>query len=298
LLKPETAAVVPMLLALEPGYRSRIAAIALLYDRTRGHGLINATTPISGGDIRSKRDIDIIPGEDIGGYSGAGGIPCGDEVSAGATAALCADRSKENDALKRVLQDVLGGQAEDFLRDIDAQIAEIDPLGQLGNQISASDAASRIFGFAALLFGRTSQPYEKRLPALLRALNGLQNTDTFELGTETAKEYFNAAQDLADSGGFHYVVFGHTHLAKQVPLGNGRFYLNSGTWADVLRFPVEILKSQADALPALQAFAAQIKAGDFRAWTLFRPTYVRLDIGSDGKVAKAELMTFEEAGVQ
>ena len=149
--------------------------------------------------------------------------------------------------------------------------------------------------FAALLFGRTSQPFEKRLPALLRAMRGLQDTDTFELGTESAKEYLNAAQMLADRGGFRYVVFGHTHQAKRVSLGEGRLYFNAGTWADVLRFPNEILKSEADALPALQTFVAQMKAGDFSAWTLFRPTYVHLEVGDDGKVSKAELLTFSEA---
>jgi hypothetical protein len=62
-----------------------------------------------------------------------------------------------------------------------------------------------------------------------------------------------------------------------------------------LRFPNEILKSDADALPALQTFVAQMKAGDFSAWTLFRPTYVHLEVGDDSKVSKAELLTYLEA---
>jgi UDP-2,3-diacylglucosamine pyrophosphatase LpxH len=295
LLKPETAAVVPMLLALEPGFRSRLATIALLYKRTRSHGLANAVTPKFGGDIRSERDMSVIPGEDIRSDTGTGADGFGEEISANGSAALRTVRSEENAALKETLQAALGSEAEEFLRDLDAEIAEADPLGQLGGEVTASDTVSRIYGFAALLFGRTSQPFEKRLPALLRAMRGLQDTDTFDLGTESATEYLNAAQMLADRGGFRYVVFGHTHQAKRVALGDGRFYLNSGTWADVLRFPNEILKSEAEALPALQAFVAQMKAGDFSAWTLFRPTCVHLEVGDDRKVSNAELLTFSEA---
>ncbi len=297
LLKPETAAVVPMLLALEPGFRSRLATIALLYKRTRSHGLSNPVTPKFGGDIRSEQDMGIIPGEDMGSRTGAAEDSFGEEISAAGNVTANTARSEQNAALKETLQAALGNQAEQFLRDLDAEIAEADPLGQLGGEITASDTVSRIYGFAALLFGRTSQPFEKRMPALLMAMRGLQDSDTFDLGTESAKEYLNAAQMLSDRGGFRYVVFGHTHQAKQVSLGGGRFYLNTGTWADVLRFPNEILKSEADALPALQTFVAQMKAGDFSAWTLFRPTYVHFEVGDDGKVSKAELLKFSEAAM-
>jgi hypothetical protein len=41
-------------------------------------------------------------------------------------------------------------------------------------------------------------------------------------------------------------------------------------------------------------FVAQMKAGDFSAWTLFRPTYVHIEVGDDGKVSNAELLTHSE----
>ena len=187
LLKPETAAVVPMLLALEPGFRSRLATIALLYKRTRSHGLANAVTPKFGGDIRSEQDIGVIPGEDIGSRTGAGEDGFGEEISSDGSAPLHTARSEQNAALKETLQAALGSEAEEFLRDLDAEVAEADPLGQLGGEVTASDTASRIYGFAALLFGRTSQPFEKRLPALLKAMRGLQDTDTFALSVPSSK---------------------------------------------------------------------------------------------------------------
>jgi UDP-2,3-diacylglucosamine pyrophosphatase LpxH len=293
LLKPETAAVVPMLLALEPGYRSNLATIALLYKRTRSHGLVNAITPKHGGDIRAERVVRVIPGGDMGGETGTGTTGFGKELSADRSAPARAIRSEQDEALKETLQAVLGSQAEDFLRDLDVEIAKADPLAELGKPIAAGDTVDRILGFAALVLGRASQPYQKRLPALLKAMRGIQDTDTFDLSTESATEYLDAARELVGRG-FRYVVFGHTHQAKHVSLGKGLCYLNSGTWADVLRFPNEILKSEADALPALNAFVAKMKDGDFSEWILFRPTYVRLQIGDDGMVSKAELLTYSE----
>ena len=202
-------------------------------------------------------------------------------------------RAKETEALEGALRTALNDEAEEFLLDIDAQMTEINPSGAIGGEVSAFDTASRVYGLAALLFGRTSQPYQRRLPALLKALRGLQSLDTFAYDREAAKEYLNAAHDLVDRGGFRFVVFGHTHLAKHVPLGNGRFYFNCGTWADILRFPIEILQTRINALPALDAFVAKMKAGNFSDWTYFRPTCVRLDVGSDDKVANAKLMEFE-----
>jgi hypothetical protein len=125
--------------------------------------------------------------------------------------------------------------------------------------------------------------------ALLRAIRGLQTEESFDPGVETLKEYLEAARVLA-KGDLRYVVFGHTHQAKKIEFEPGRWYLNSGTWADVLRFPIEMLTlSEAEALVQLRSFVDEMQKGDFSRWTVFRPTYVRLDVGDDNKVAKAEL---------
>jgi UDP-2,3-diacylglucosamine pyrophosphatase LpxH len=86
LLKPETSAVLPILLALEPCYRSRLAKLALLYKRTLRHGLANADTPKFGGDIRSEQDVRRIPGGDLAGGGGRAEDGFGGEISAGRSA--------------------------------------------------------------------------------------------------------------------------------------------------------------------------------------------------------------------
>jgi UDP-2,3-diacylglucosamine pyrophosphatase LpxH len=291
LLKPETSAVAPILLALEPGYRSLVASIALLYKQTRSHGLAGPITPKYGGDIREERDVRRIPGSDMAPEGGTGMRAFGGDMAAGPPAAPTSNRGDKEKALKEILREALGDAGESFLHELDAQVAEASPLRQRGGQI-ADGTVSRLLGFASLLFGHTSQSYEKRIPALLKAMRGIQDTKTFDVGTETAAEYLNAARELANRG-FRYVIFGHTHQAKRVDVGDNHLYLNSGTWADVLRFPAEILDSKADALPALQAFVENMKAGDFSAWTLFYPSYIRLDLEGN-KVVNGDLFTFAE----
>ena len=87
---------------------------------------------------------------------------------------------------------------------LDAEITEANPLARRAGEI-ASGTISRILGFASLVFGRRSESYEKRIPALLKAMRGLQDTRTFDVGTETALEYVKAAKELASRGGFRHV---------------------------------------------------------------------------------------------
>jgi hypothetical protein len=130
------------------------------------------------------------------------------------------------------------------------------------------------------------------------AMRALQNDRSFDESVETASEYRDAAAELTH-GRFDYVIFGHTHQAKDVDLGGGARYLNSGTWADVLAFPDEIVRGeQSVALAKLREFVAAMQRGDFSQWTIFRPTYVRLDVDADDRVQAAELCHYAAQPVQ
>ena len=93
--------------------------------------------------------------------------------------------------------------------------------------------------------------------------------------------------------GYRYVIFGHTHLAKKVAIENDAFYLNSGTWADVMQFPKEILTSS-EGLDKLKQFYELLSVGNFSSWILFRPTYIRLDLNASERVVQAELLKYEK----
>lgn len=278
LLKPEQEAVVPLLLALEPGYRRYLGTVARLAYRTRRHGLEGPALPAWGGDIRSESE----------GPSAIGG----EMLAVEEPTTTAGDSEDKEEPLHAVLRKVLGQQTEAFLAEIapePSEAAELEPAGQV---IAARDYVDRALGIARLLVSHDSGPIERRLPALLKALRALQDEDTFEIDVETAAEYRKAAQEIAQHG-IRYVIFGHTHKPKRVALERGAHYLNSGTWADVLTFPREIVSgSESVALSHLRQFVQWIAQSDFSRWTLFHPTYVRLDLDHSGTVVRADLCEY------
>jgi len=132
--------------------------------------------------------------------------------------------------------------------------------------------------FASLLLGDRDETWDRRLHDLFDALRAFQGTNSFDRSVETKTVYLNEARDLA-YGSVRHVVFGHTHLAKQVPLQGGGFYFNCGTWADMLELPREILDPtrRFGPLAELEQLARDLTANDFSRYELFRPTYVRIE---------------------
>ncbi len=273
LLKPETGAVIPMLLALEPGYRSRLLQAVKLKAQAREHRLAEAAMPRIGSDISAA-------GGDMG------GVAIGEDISSGGMGG-----GSSHDALREELKAVMGEEADAFLRDIEAAAGP-----QIGSDISTAETISETFGLVRLLLGGKSDDVERRLGPLLKALRALRDDHSFDRGTESDKDTWESAKALA-ANGIRHVIFGHTHMAKKIPLAGGGFYLNSGTWADVMEFPKEIVSgTDAEALPKVREFVAHISKSDFTPWTLFRPTYVRVDIGPDGSAAAAELCDYVVGG--
>jgi UDP-2,3-diacylglucosamine pyrophosphatase LpxH len=153
-------------------------------------------------------------------------------------------------------------------------------------------SAGQVLGLLKLVAAKATAELDARLPDLLRALRGLQADRSTDPAVETKAPYLEAARQLA-RGGFRYVVFGHTHLAKRVDLGLGATYLNTGTWADLIFFPRDLVEgSDADVLPRLRAFCEDLRDRRFGAWITRKPTYVRLDVGDDGRVAAATLAEY------
>jgi UDP-2,3-diacylglucosamine pyrophosphatase LpxH len=265
LLKPETGAALPILMALEPGYRSVLTRVAELSLRARQHRLESASLPSFAGDISAtSRDT----------------FTFAEDISAPAAAAP--------DALDMVVRATLKEQTDLVLRIPAAAAGESSFAGD----ISARDVIDRTWGLARMLLSTDRSPLESRLPALLAAVRCLQNDRSFARDEECFPEYLDAAKDLAGRG-FDYVVFGHTHLARDVAIPGGARYLNSGTWADLIRFPAEILAgSTQQALEGLRAFVEDMGAGRLHAWTAFVPTYVKLTLGADGAVRDVALKDY------
>lgn len=275
LLKPEQETVIPLLLALEPGYRHYIAQAALLAREARRHRPEAPARPVWGGEIRAEPERRPVTfGGDL----------------AGAPDAAVAGRTDREAALEWVLDRVLGSSTREFLEETRAEGTPAPAVP--GSEIAARTWVDRTCGLAQLLLSRDDARIQRRLPTLLKALRALQGDDPFRIDVETAREYLDAATVLA-RGSFQCVVFGHTHIARQVPLGDGHYYLNTGTWADTLRFPREILAPpDENALARLRVFVERMKAGDFTDWTLFHPTYVRLNFDTRGRLLLAKLCEY------
>jgi UDP-2,3-diacylglucosamine pyrophosphatase LpxH len=277
LLKPETELVLPILLALEPGFRALLADVLPLRVAARGHRLASAAMPMSEGDISMALD----------GAASAGDLPF-------AFLADADDKAPNHlDALSSTVRSVLGDEADNFFAALDFESSSVGVARVPGEDIaSAWPRVNRALGLTRLLVSKNTDAVERRLPALLRAIRVIQNDRTFDPSVETLGEYEDAARELS-SGGFRWVLFGHTHLARSVDLGNGARYLNSGTWADLMRFPAEILAgSEADGIASLHAFVSDLRNGHLRSWVTSRPTFVRLDVDESGRAASAELCDF------
>jgi len=272
LLKPETGAALPVLLALEPGTRKLLANLALMVKQAHAHRLSGAAMPGFGGDIHAEGDASEFFGQDIGSFD--------DDMGNGAM------HSPGDDALASILHEAMGDAADEFL-------AEFREPVSIGEDISTAEFFDRTLGLASLLLARNDDDVERRLPNLLKALRSVQGDKSFDRSVEAAREYLDAARELT-RGGFRCVVFGHTHLPKRVVLEDDALYINTGTWADVMRFPMEILTGpDQDALPKLREFVRDLGAKKLNRWIGCGATYARLDLDASDRLLQAELLDFE-----
>ncbi len=103
---------------------------------------------------------------------------------------------------------------------------------------------------------------------------------------------YRAAQELAKLGRYRYIVMGHTHLARDLPLPTGGRYLNSGTWADLMRVPDEVFSPMPGiAEAALRQLVSDLSDRRYQGLIMQRPTYVRLELVDD-KVVSASVETY------
>jgi len=122
-----------------------------------------------------------------------------------------------------------------------------------------------------------------------------ENAEVPKSGVVSAGRYFCGVQ----------VIFGHTHLAKQVALPGGT-YINTGTWADVLPFPATILDADGGAktpassaadhaaqLDRLKAFVGDMATARLAPYLRFVPTFALVELDQNGTVLSAALRVFE-----
>jgi UDP-2,3-diacylglucosamine pyrophosphatase LpxH len=274
LLKPETNAVIPLLLALEPDRRPELEEIIEVIRVARNlseHSLETPTLPHVPGDMGNL----LTPPD-------------------------------EEFTLDGILRQTLGTDAPLF---VDA--ATPDTTGDMGLRQRLADAyrwvATRSVQFAemarsasALYKLRGAAEGEDRYKKIHAALRRLNRSDrTFDPGFEEPA-YFKAARDTARTGGFDVIVYGHTHLPKKVGLDEGmrgeKVYFNTGTWCDVMQLPDAFTRDFADARSEVEEFVEAVRRNDFGRYVRRYLSFVEVEVRPDGSVGDADLYSYCGAG--
>jgi UDP-2,3-diacylglucosamine pyrophosphatase LpxH len=284
LLKPESEAVIGLLLALDPSQTDRLEELAANLAKMP----LTASGPPANPAYRQR----VAGGASDAGVRQArvagGVVPAGD-TEAEAIAAIFARTVPPGDAAK--------AQAA-----IELVLSEGAAIG-LARVASKTDHIKAAFSLVRLAFSPGGEgALAKRLPLLRQSIKSLRGDQTFDESVETGKRYLSAARQLAAgiprpgatvASGFRFIVFGHTHHWKKVDLeAEGATYLNTGTWAKLMKFPADLVSDDdAVARPALEAFVESIRTGTFK--TEFVPTYARIDVRGDGVVDSADVHAYE-----
>lgn len=261
LLKPETGSVIPTLLALEPECREELLGVARALAPAARHGLGEGGQPSFAGDISSR----------------AFGFP------------QQGRQGLDGDALDDLLRDRLGAGGAAAFREL-SQVEQ-----GFSGDISYREQVDRVLGLARLLNPLGSKDRDSRLRPLLDALRSLWSDQSFSREVETDPAYLEGAQALVGAGA-RLVVFGHTHLPKDLMLEGGGRYINTGTWAERIRLPSGVHDpDERRAIEVLRSFLADLAEGRLAGHVSFEPTFARLDLAlEDGRlrVAEATLRTW------
>jgi len=171
------------------------------------------------------------------------------------------------------------------------ELAGIEDQANIAAFKKAKDLWDRLTKAATEAAKKAARELESQL--LLKAFRAFADIhrQTFDVNREDA-EYLTPAQAAAERG-FKVVIFGHTHLVKRVGLNKeGAVYLNTGTWADLMKVPEAILSGdKTKAKQQLVGFLKDLEGGNLRDWRCQVPTFARVDMES-GKPVSADVYVF------
>ena len=302
LLKPEDNSMIPLLLALEPKRRKHLKEILNASPVIRNyvrHGLRTPVVPKDSGDLEARRQAEreITLGEILRQTLGEDAKYFGDvdkEEGAG-DMSIGRDPAYEDDISDVARRDAGGIEGEDMSIRSKARAAKkavsgaFDWFGTRFKQFKErATSASHALGLFVSADNPEQQPLQ--LYAALKHLN--RNDRSFDIEFEHAN-YFDAAAETAARGDFDVVVYGHTHLPKKKPLstpGPGpasaldhpRWYLNTGTWCDVIRLPDAVTGDYQHAEQALKEFAAALRRNDYGKYVRRYLSFVEMVVDPSG----------------
>jgi UDP-2,3-diacylglucosamine pyrophosphatase LpxH len=99
--------------------------------------------------------------------------------------------------------------------------------------------------------------------------------------------YGRAAERLRRSTGAQVVVMGHTHQARHIGPPELAEYINTGTWADLVRVPNDVLAASDAGLVALEGWLRDLSRD--RNVRVLQPSWAELRVEPSGEVTSARL---------
>ena len=193
---------------------------------------------------------------------------------------------------------VAAGVEEDLPADIRRAFhRELDEVERLQRNVSAGDTSGMIqkifFGREhdglKAMFARGETIPTARLKKLQAALRGVLDDDkTFEEGLPDGNCHA-AARKMVEAGVAKVVVMGHTHLARDTQLPGGGRYLNTGTWADLIRLDKALLADRDDAREALAGWLQKLAEDRLDGIRDHLPRYADIEVDDAGHVRSARL---------
>jgi UDP-2,3-diacylglucosamine pyrophosphatase LpxH len=265
-VKPETGAGIPLMVAINPRFEEffdRILKMRPLIPRWVQGRLADSARPASPGNLATK-----------------------------------SNKPKMINSLREFLNVMLGKEdAKLFLSgNREGNVGVREEFSSLCERIKASVAAIRglVDAFFDLAEIGTANSSEECLKKLRLALKCLSKDRSFDPGHELS-EYLDAAKKIAEEGGFKTIVFGHTHLPKKVSFTSAKnleaCYINTGSWASVMKVPEKVYSSGSVGRDALKAFFEEMRSGKLLPYVSTYLSYAEIEM-EGSRVLSSELRSF------
>lgn len=265
-VKPETGAGIPLMIAINPKFGEffdRLFQLRPLVSRLWGGRLADSAKPASSGNLAASMEM-----------------------------------PRNILSLKEFLNTMLDkDDAKHFLlNDETGNVGVRENFASLCGKIKTSTGELRelVDKLFALVKIGASKDSEESLKKLRIALKCLAQDRSFDPCYEES-EYLHSAKTIAKEGGFKVIVFGHTHLPKNIrfssPEKGDACYLNTGSWASVLKIPEKIHSSVQEGKEELGAFLEEMRAGRLQPYLSTFLSFAEIEM--DGpRIVSSQLYSF------
>lgn len=133
-----------------------------------------------------------------------------------------------------------------------------------------------------------------RSEVLREALEQLAKDTSFDRSAPDAA--FKALKERIPKS-VHLLTAGHTHLERAHPMGDGRFYFNTGTWVRLMQLGPDVLADEARFKPVYDAIDdGNMETLDKNKMTLLRPTVAAF--WADDRVTHGALQAWVDEKLQ